>query len=95
MIKDQLANAKRWAANNRNLAIGVAATGALAVMASVLALLPIWKSKTKNRSGKHRRESRLMRRAIDDSIRTGGIEQDFDDDEVLDYLAGLVELDED
>jgi hypothetical protein len=88
-FKGQLAKAKAWTDNNRELAIGAAAAGGLATIATLATLIPIFKAKAaKKRAGKGKHEGRLMRRAVDEY---SGLEQDFNDDEFLEWLAGLAD----
>lgn len=88
-VKDQLAKAKSWTDNNRELAIGAAAAGGLATIATLATLIPIFKAKAaRKRAGRGKREGRFIKRAVSEY---GGLEQDFDDDEFLEWLAGLAD----
>ena len=59
-VKGQLAKAKAWTDNNRELAIGAAAAGGLATIATLATLIPIFKAKAaRKRAGRGKRERRL------------------------------------
>ena len=88
-VKGQLLKAKSWTENNRELAIGTVAAGGLATIATLAALIPIFKAKgAKKRAGRGKREGRFMRRAVDEYSK---LEPEFDDEEFLEWLAGLAD----
>ena len=88
-VKGQLLKAKSWTENNRELAIGTVAAGGLATIATLAALIPIFKAKAeRKRAGRGKREGRYMRRAVDEYNK---IEQEFDDEQFVEWLAGLAE----
>ena len=68
------------------MAIGATAVGGLAAIAGLATIVPLWKARTANRAGRFKREGRLMRRAIE----SPDFDDEFDDEEFLEFLSTLV-----
>jgi hypothetical protein len=88
LLKENFGKAKAWTEQNRGLAIGAAAAGAFATIATLAAVIPAWKGKkSRNRHGRGKREGRLNERA---AVEIDGL--DFEDEEqLLQFFAEMIE----